>query len=72
VEVAYPSLAKLVADLRGMAATNLLSDRPRRGLSRLAWGAAQADFSRGGTAGRTVETFELLNFAAWTPAPIET
>jgi hypothetical protein len=72
VEVAYPSLAKLVADLRGMAATNLLSDRPRRGLSRLAWAAAQADVSRGGTAARTVETFELLNFAAWTPAPIET
>lgn len=68
VEVAYRSLEKLVDDLRGMAATNVLLGRPRRGLSRGAWRAAKAEFARGSTNKRTIETFELLNFAAWTPA----
>lgn len=67
VGVAYPSLSKLVADLRGMAATNVLRARPRH-LSRAALAAAEAQFHSAGAGGRTVETFELLHFAAWTPA----
>lgn len=66
VRVAYPSLGRLVADLRGMAATNVLCARPRR-LGRAALAAAQAQFESAGTGGRTVETFEILHFAAWTP-----
>ena len=66
VAVAYPSLGKLVADLRAMAATNVLTERPRRALGRGAWLAAQADFASAAVDGRTVETFELLNFAGWT------
>lgn len=66
VRVAYPALAGLVADLRGMAATNLLRSRsrfiPRAGLA-----AAEAHFLMAGEHGRTVETFELLHFAGWTP-----
>ncbi len=66
VQVAYPSLAQLVADLRGMAATNVLSSRPQS-FSRAGWAAAEAHFRGAGHNGRTVETFELLHFAAWTP-----
>lgn len=66
VAVAYPSLSQLVADLRGMAATNMLHARPRS-LSRAGWAAADAHFRAAGNDGRTVETFELLHFAAWTP-----
>lgn len=66
VRVAYPSLSGLVADLRGMGATNVLRSRSRW-LSRTAFGAAQAHFLAAGQDCRTVETFELLHFAAWTP-----
>ena len=66
VRVAYPSLASLVSDLRGMGVTNLLAKRSRF-LSRAAFAAADAHFRAGSEDGRTVETFELLHFAAWTP-----
>lgn len=69
VAVGYPSLARLVADLRAMAATSVLTDRPRRPLDKAAWTAAQANFDAAAVGGRTVETFELLNFAGWTPPP---
>ena len=67
VSVGYRSLDGLVADLRGMAATNVLAERSRRPLTRAALAAARADFEQGAVDGRTVETFELLHFAAWTP-----
>lgn len=66
VRVAYPTLAALVADLRGMGVTNMLRARSR-GLSRAALAAAEDHFESFGEDGRTVETFELLHFAAWTP-----
>lgn len=66
VAVSYPSLDRLVADLRRMAATNVLSGRPRRGLSRAERDAAAAAFATAGEAGRTRETFEILHFAGWT------
>ena len=62
-EVSYPSLERLVADLRAMGATNILQTRPlarprctRRRSARLCRAA--------GDDCRTVETFELLHFAA--------
>jgi hypothetical protein len=67
VQVAYASFGQLIADLRGMGGTNILTSRSRRPLTRTALEAAEADF--GATPeSRTTETFELLHFAAWTPA----
>ena len=66
VRVRYVALGRLIKDLRGMGATNVLIERPRRGLSRRALSAATAHFSGAGDGGRTAETFEILHFAAWT------
>lgn len=66
VPVSYPSLERLVADLRRMAATNVLNARARRPLSRGQRAAAAAAFAAAGQDGRTTETFEILHFAAWT------
>jgi SAM-dependent methyltransferase len=71
VSVRYTGLSALIADLRAMGATNVLVERPRRGLSRRALAAAIADFEAGGDDGRTTETFEILHFAAWTPPQID-
>ena len=68
VSVAYRSMRELVADLRAMAATNVLRERPRQPLSRLALEAAERDFATGAEDGRTIESFEILHFAAWSPA----
>jgi NADH dehydrogenase [ubiquinone] 1 alpha subcomplex assembly factor 5 len=67
--VAYPSFAGLIADLRAMGATNILAARSLRPLSRAAANAAEHAFATaGGNGGRTIETFEILHFAAWTGA----
>jgi hypothetical protein len=66
IPVAYSSLDRLVADLRAMGATNVLTNRPRF-ISRAARSAARDAFAQSGHEGRTVETFEVLHFAAWTP-----
>ncbi len=66
VQVAYESLARLVEDLRAMGATNVLAQRNLRPLTKAAWLAASAAFeNRAGS--RTIEKFEILHFAAWTP-----
>jgi hypothetical protein len=62
----YRRLEDLVADLRGMAATNVLTGA-KRPLSRAAWQAARAAFAAAGDDGRTEETIELVHFAAWAP-----
>jgi hypothetical protein len=49
-----------------MAATNILIGRPRF-LDRRAYAAAAKTFAGMGDGERTVETFEILHFAAWTP-----
>ena len=67
VQVSYESLDALVRDLRAMGATNILAQRSRSALSRSAWQAAARAFSSAGQDGRTLETFEILHFAAWTP-----
>ena len=64
VSASYRSLGRLVADLRAMGATNLLHARPRF-VSRAALAAAAEHFQAAGEDGRTVETFEILHFAAW-------
>lgn len=68
VQVSYESFARLVKDLRAMGATNVLAQRSRRPLSRAARKAAEAAFCALGQGRRTVETYEILHFAAWTPA----
>jgi SAM-dependent methyltransferase len=67
VQIGYRCLADLVRDLRTMGATNILVQRPRI-LTRGALEKAQATFAAAGDSGRTVETIEILHFAAWTPA----
>ncbi|MEO7635887.1 MAG: methyltransferase domain-containing protein [Sphingomicrobium sp.] len=67
VRVRYASFARLIADLRAMGATNILVQRPRRGLARRALIAASEFFTAAGDGQRTTETFEILHFAAWTP-----
>jgi hypothetical protein len=68
VQVSYPSLERLTADLRRMGATSVLRARSRQGLSRHAMIAAFESFAAAGDGRRTLETFEILHFAAWTPA----
>lgn len=68
VQVSYRSLADLVRDLRSMGTTNILSSRARRPLTREAFASASQQFMSGAEDGRVIETFELLHFAAWTPA----
>ncbi|URD61207.1 hypothetical protein M8312_01450 [Sphingomonas sp. KRR8] len=71
VRLRYRMLDDLVADLRGMGATNALKQRSRRPLTRAALGAARAAFASAGDAQGTVETVELIHFSAWTPAAAE-
>ena len=66
VEVTYPSFDRLVADLRAMGVTNVLTARSTP-LSRLGAEAARQAFAAAGEGGRTRETIEILHFAAWVP-----
>lgn len=68
VKVAYSSLRDLVRDLRAMGATNILEARSTRPLSRREAAAAADHFSAAGGGSKTIERFDLLHFAAWTPA----
>ena len=65
IAVSYPTLERLVADLRAMGTTNILLTRDRRPLSRPARSAALERFAAGGDGGTTAEIFEILHFAAW-------
>lgn len=67
VAVSYPDLRDLVSDLRRMAATNLLRSRPGF-IGRASREAAITAFAAAGDGERTMETFELVHLAAWTPA----
>jgi hypothetical protein len=67
VAVAYRSFAQLVADLRRMAATNILTQRSPRPLSKSARASAAESFMAGAEDGRVTETFEILHFACWSP-----
>ena len=63
VRVSYPSLSKLIADLRAMAGTNVLCARPRF-IGREARAAAMRSFATAGDGERTTESFEIVHFAA--------
>ena len=63
VLVSYRSFADLIADIRRMGATNILSARPRRPLLKQEWSAAEQFFASAGDGERTTETFEILHFA---------
>jgi hypothetical protein len=67
VQASYASLGKLVSDLRSMGTTNILTARSRRPLSRAAYEAAAQSFAASRDGERTIETFEILHFAAWRP-----
>jgi len=66
VAVSYKSLDRLVSDLRAMASTNILNGRPHF-IGKDARAAAFTAFAEAGQDSRTVETFEILHFAAWAP-----
>lgn len=68
IRVAYPSLADLVRDLRGMGATNMLDSRSRNALSGTAVEAAEAAFAPPDGRAKSIEQFEILHFAAWAPS----
>jgi SAM-dependent methyltransferase len=69
VTVRFSSFLQLVADLRGMAATNILQGRGRP-FGRLGLAAAMADFEkRGDPDGKTPERFEILYLSGWAPGP---
>lgn len=68
VRVSYPSLGRLIGDLRAMGATNALVQRPRL-VGKAARAAAENAFAESGQGtGRTEEIFEILHFAAWAAA----
>lgn len=68
LEVRYASLARLLADLRGMGATSLLTERPF--LSRESLSSAAALFDRRAEPdGRLAERFDLVFLTGWAPAP---
>lgn len=62
----YRKFNDLVADLRGMGATNVLLNRSRKPLRRSALEAARHAFAQAGDESGTVETVEIIHFAAWT------
>lgn len=68
--VRYPNLLRLVADLRGMAATNILATRSRTPLGRAALAAAWSDFAEHADPdGKTAERFDIIYLTAWSPSP---
>jgi SAM-dependent methyltransferase len=62
----YRALARLIADLRGLGATNILAARDPRPFGRVGLAAATADFEQ---PGGTEERFEIVHLAGWAPAP---
>jgi SAM-dependent methyltransferase len=70
VTVRFGSLGRLVADLRAMGATNMLSARSRRPLGRTGLAAAIAEFAAQADAdGKTPERFEIVYMIGWAPSP---
>ncbi len=68
VDILFPSLAALVADLRATGAGNVLAARSRVPIGRRGLGAARASFAAAaGSDGRTTERAELLYLTAWKP-----
>lgn len=70
VEVRFSGMMRLIKDLRTMGATNILSMRSKRPISRHGLAAAMADFaSHADEDGKTVERFEIIYLTGWAPSP---
>lgn len=70
VEVRYSDLGSLIADLRGMGATNILAARSRASIERRGLAAAQGAFAAAADPdGKTRERFEILHLLGWAPGP---
>ena len=68
IEVGYSNLARLLGDLRGMAATSLLTETSP--LARTTLARAETLFGQhAGPNGRTVERFDIIFLTGWAPAP---
>lgn len=66
LNVGYPDLWRLLADLRGMAATNVLTDR--RPIGRAALDRAASVFAdAAGPDGRTRERIDIVFLTGWAP-----
>ena len=68
LSVRYASLSRLLEDLRGMAATNLLADPLTLTRSILAH-AAEGFARRADADGRVTEYFEIVMLTGWAPSP---
>ena len=68
LDVGYPDLFRLIDDLRGMAATNILLDRTPMTRAALAR-AATAFADRAGPDGRVRERFDIVYLTGWAPDP---
>jgi len=68
--VRYRALPRLVADLRSLGWTNMLSARARRPLGRIGYAAAQAAFAAAAESdGKVSERFEVIHLSGWAPSP---
>lgn len=70
VDVRYGDPLRLMMDLRGMAATNILRGRGARPLTRAHMARLFEAFAEMADAdGRVTETFRIIHLTAWSPAP---
>ena len=68
--VRYSSVFRMVEDLRGMAATNLLRDQAHSAFSRRRIGALHSQFqAMADPDGRVSETVNLVFLSGWNPSP---
>ena len=68
LRVRYANLARLLTDLRGMAATSILVEQPALGRTAFAR-AAEAFAGLADADGRTEERFEIIFLTGWAPDP---
>ena len=70
ITVRFAGLSGLIADLRGMGATNTLSARSRRPIGRPGLAAAIGAFEAAADPdGKTAERFEIIHMSGWAPSP---
>lgn len=70
--VRFRGLRSLIADLRAMAATNILVRRSPMPLTRNGFAAAIADFAaHADEDGKTGERFEIVAMIGWSPSPTQ-
>lgn len=70
LNVGYRDVGRLLGDLRGMAASNLLATRTAMTRSTLV-ALAQAFGAAGDDDGRTAERFEIVFLTGWAPSPTQ-